>query len=298
MRIHTLLKTVPVLVLMTCLGHASLSLAQTPKEEEVDKFGLDASLGVLYGDWNYGDYDLDSRLGMVGLGAEVWFLGKKLGIGGNYISGDFDGEDVVSLEGTLISDPDDNFGSRKQMTHSQSREDIYAYAMWRPLSFLVLEAGYKYLDYDFRSEVDLVSDARQYGTGLETQRSEARGFVLGLRAPLKLASNWTLALAGRWMPELQTEVQGTYAYALVLEDRTVSEQWTHNGTAEGIGAEAILEFHIPKEPVVLRLGYVFQKTESGSDVQRSWVDEGLGLPARDWLTDQFQGVLLGASFRF
>ena len=289
---------ISLLSLAALLGAAPLTWAQQSAPADVDNFGLDASLGVIYGDWSYGDYDLDSRLGMVGLAAEIWFAKKKLGIGGTYISGDFDGEDVVSLEGTIISDPDDDFGSRKQMTHAQSREDIYVYAMWKVLPFLTLEVGYKYLDYDFQSKVDLVSDARQYGTGMESLRSEARGFLLGLRLPVKIASNWTIALAGRWMPELQTEVQGSYSYDLMLEMRMVSEEWTHNGTAEGVNAEAIVEFRVPNEPIVLRLGYVYQWTDSTSGVEPSWVDEGLGQPARDWLPDRFQGGLLGATFRF
>lgn len=288
--------TLGILVLLLALGGPAR--AQTSKEEKVDNFGLDASLGVLYGDWKYGDYNLDSRLGMVGLGAEVWFSKKRFGIGGTYVSGDFDGEDVVSLEGTIIADPDENFGSRKQMTHAQSREDIRAYALWRALPFLILELGYQYLDYDFRSAIDLVSDARRYGGGLDTQRSEARGLLLGLRAPLSLGEHWTLSVAGRYVPELHTEVQGSYSYELAFEMRTVSEKWTHNGTAKAIGGEVILEFQVPGEPMVLRLGYVYQWSESKSEVDRSWVDQALGLPERDWLSDRFQGGLLGATFRF
>jgi hypothetical protein len=298
MSIHDIKSIIGALALIAFAMPLGAARAQEAKPEPVDNFGLDAALNVLYGDWDYGDYDLDSRLGMVGLAAEVWFFQKRLGVGGNYISGDFDGEDVVSLEGTILSDPDEDYGSRKQMTHAQSREDIYVYAMWKALPFLILEAGYKYLDYDFRSDVDLVSDARLYGNGMETQRSQSKGLIVGLRAPVEFADHWTISLAGRWMPDLQTEVQGSYVYDLPLEDRTIDEDWTHNGTAEGVNAEAVLEYQVPGEPIVLQLGYVYQWTDSTSDVERSWVDQGLGQPARDWLSDRFQGGVVGVKFRF
>jgi hypothetical protein len=262
------------------------------------KVALRASLDYYYGDWKLGPFDLDPRIGMIGPRLDLYFLEGKLGTGVRYVSGDFDGTETVAVPDPSYGSVRDNYNSRKEMSLNQSREDVYLYAMVNPLKWLGLELGYRYLDFQLNGGVDLVSDNRAYGSGSESLRSEARGAVLGARVHVPFKNHWAIFLNGQAMPWLDTEVKGSYTYDLVMEERTLQEDWARNGNAVGLYGEAALEFTIPGEPVALRLGYIYSRTESDEDVEPTWVDDSLGQTSRDWQEEEFQGVVLGAKFLF
>jgi hypothetical protein len=278
-----------LLIAVPCLAQ------HTPTERKV---ALHASLDYYYGDWNQGQFDLDPRIGMIGPQVDLLFLGGEFGIGARYLSGDFDGFETISVPDPSVPVLGETYNSRKEMSLDQSREDVYVYAAFHPLSWLGLEAGYKYLDYKLATSLNLVSDLRPYGDGTESYRSEARGAALGARVRVPLHARWTLSVAGLAMPWLDTQMSGAYDYKLELEERSVSEDWSRNGKAIGLYGEGMLEFMVPGEPVALHLGYVYQYVETDDDVDVTWVDKSLGQSARDWQKDRFHAVLLGARFLF
>lgn len=288
--------TILALGVIAMLSLAAAAAAQSDMAGR--KVALRASLDYYYGDWNQGSFDLDPRIGMIGPQVDVYFLEGKLGTGVRYISGDFDGYESVSVPSESFGTVSETFGSRKEMTLDQSREDVYVYAIFHPLSWLGLQAGYKYLDYQLSSGINLVSDVRSYGAGSESYRSEARGAVLGASITIPVRTRWALLLTGQAMPWLDTEVRGSYSYELAFEDRRLADDWSRNGNAVGWYGEAALEFSFPGEPVALHLGYVYQRVDSDEDVDPTWVDDSLGQGARDWQKEEFSAMMLGVKFRF
>lgn len=280
-----------VLVLSAASGHGQ----STPPEPRVS---IQATLDYHYGDWDQGRMDLDPRIGMVAPDVEIWFPRGKLGLGFRYVSGDFDGAERFALPDGSIPSGSDTFGSRKEMTLDESREDVRLMVLYRPKPWFVLQAGYEYLEFEQGAMLDLVSTVGTYGSGRESYRSQARGPALGAKLNLPVRGPWSLVLSGVAMPWLRTEVRGSYEYALMLEDRMLAEQWARNGDARGFSGEGALQFDVPGEHIALRLGYVYQRIESEDEIQPTWVDLSLGQESRDWREDRYHGATFGAVFRF
>jgi hypothetical protein len=235
---------------------------------------------------------------MVASDLRVWLPGRKMGVALRYLSGDFDGTETVRIpDGGSVTEAS-SFGSRKEMSLGQSREDVQLQALFRPLSWITLSAGYRYLEFQMVAKLDLVSDVRTYGEGMESYDSTARGPLVGAELDLPIRPRWSLHLGGQAMPWMHTKVNSSYSYMLALEDRTLAEEWVSNGSAEGYAADASLEFMFPGDRVALRFGYVYQRVNSRKDVEPSWVDQMLGQEARDWRTDRYQGFAASSIFQF
>jgi hypothetical protein len=242
--------------------------------------------------------DLDSKIGMVAPGIRILLPGQKLGIAFRYLSGDFDGSQTVPIPDGSIAPPEISYGSRKEMTLSQSREDVQLQALYRPFGWITLSAGYQYLELQTECMLDLVSDVRTYGSGTEFYGSKARGVMLGTEFYIPLFSSWTLQLIGQATPWLDTTVTSNYLYMLPLEESALGEEWVHNGKAEGYLGSAALQFLFPSQNVALKLGYVYQEVRSTDDVSPTWVDLRLGQEARDWRTNRYQGFSGSVVFYF
>jgi hypothetical protein len=263
-----------------------------------DGLQIQAAIEYQYGDEDQGRMDLDPKLGMVAPDLRVWLPGRTMGVALRYLSGDFDGTETVRIpDGGSVTGAS-NFGSRKEMSLSQSREDVQLLALFRPRSWVTLSAGYRYLEFQMMAKLDLVSDVRTYGEGMESYDSTARGPMVGMNLDLPIRPRWSLHLGGQAMPWMHTKVNSGYSYTLTLEDRMLAEEWVANGSAEGYAVDAGLEFMFPGDRVALRFGYVYQRVNSRKDVEPSWVDEMLGQEARDWRTDRFQGFAASSIFQF
>jgi hypothetical protein len=272
-------------------------VAQEEADEAVGML-IEASIEYQYGDQNQGAVDLDSKIGMVAPGIRILLPGQKLGIAFRYLSGDFDGSQTVPIPDGSIAPPEISYGSRKEMTLSQSREDVQLQALYRPFGWITLSSGYQYLELQTECMLDLVSDVRTYGSGTEFYGSKARGVMLGTEFYIPLFSSWTLQLVGQATPWLDTTVTSNYLYMLPLEESALGEEWVHNGKAEGYLGSAALQFLFPSQNVALKLGYVYQEVRSTDDVSPTWVDLRLGQEARDWRTNRYQGFSGSVVFYF
>ena len=274
-----------------------VALAQEEADEDLGML-IEASLEYQYGDQDQGPIDLDSKIGMVAPGIRILLPGQKFGIAFRYLSGDFDGSATVPIPDGSIAPPEISYGSRKELTLSQSREDVQLQALFRPFKWFTLTAGYQYLELQTDCMLDLVSDVRTYGGGTEFYGSKARGAVLGAEFDIPIYSSWTLELVGQATPWMDTTITSNYLYMLPLEEGALGEEWVHNGNAEGYLGSAALQFRFPSQSVALKLGFVYQEVRSTDDVEPTWVDLRLGQEARDWQTNRYQGFSGSVVFYF
>ena len=257
------------------------------------KLRLDVDVRYYYGQWQWGDYEMTPRAGQAGPDVRVHLPGGRWSLGTSYLSGDFSAAGASPL-----SDP--RFRSRKNFAVEDGREELVLDLEFRPLGWLGVAAVYRFSQYELVSDVQLNSDQRLYGTGVERVVNEARGWGLSVRPRLPVHRQVTFSGELSLFPELSGEAAGRYQYQMLFDDNELDSRWFGRSSPRGFAGRGELTYALTGIPISLSAGFFFEQLHDRDPAEAGWLEDQLGgqTPGRSWLDDDFRGITARAGFTF
>ena len=278
------------LLLFLLLSMSASAEAATAKSQ---KLKLAVNVRYYYGHWRWGDFKMTPRAGIAGPDLRLEMIDGRLAVTSAYFSGSFSASGAISLA-------DNRFHSRKNFDLSDNREAFEFGLEFRLQENVGLVLIYQLTQYDLEAEIELHSDQRLYGSGLETAINETRGLGLGLRPRLKLRRNISLSGEFLYFPRLTAKAAGSYQYRMLYRGGDLDERWFGDTHANGFNTRGELTYSLANVPVSLSLGYFYQRLDESESSPPGWLDQYLAgqSGSQSWHRDRFQGFTARAGFIF
>ena len=278
---------------MLCLPILLAAAAGSATGGDEGRMRLDVDVRFYYGQWHWGDYEMTPRAGQAGPDLRLHLPGDRWSLGTSYLSGDFSAAGAAPLV-------DPVFRSRKNFAVEDGREELMLDLEYRPFDWLGLAAVYRFSQYELVSEVQLNSDQRFYGTGIEHVVNEARGWGMSMRPRLPVHRALTLSGEVTFFPELKGEAAGRYQYQMLFNDSELDARWFGRSAPRGFTGRGELTYALSEIPISLSAGFFYQQLHDRRPSGSGWMEDHLGgqTQSRSWLDDDFRGLTTRAGFGF
>jgi len=251
---------------------------------------FDVDVRYLYGDWHWGDSQMRSATGLAGPEAR-FILGDRWSARLTYLTGDFAAVGAVPLD-------DPVYHSRRNYSLDDRRETLDAAFEFHPLPFLTAALIYRFARYEHASRIELDSDQRLYGEGLESTVAELSAWGLGVRSRIRLVEGLHLGGEAAWFPRVRTEASGRYQFTMLYRSDRLDERWYGQFEPTGLRAGAEITYDLDVLPATLATGYLVERFDDDDARREGWLSDYLAGGGRDWRKDHLQGVTLRAGFHF
>ncbi len=262
---------------------------RAPAETPVLQFDVDVR--YLYGDWHWGGVEMRSVAGLAGPQARLAIDEGRWSAQVAYLTGDFAAVGAIPLDDAV-------YHSRKNYDLDDRRETFDAAFEFRPRPELAVALVYRFARYEHAARIELDSDQRLYGDGLESTVAESAAWGVAVRPQVPLLRRLRLEGEVAWFPRVRTEASGRYEYTMFYRSDRLDERWYDRFEPTGLRVAAEITYPLSVLPATLSAGYLHERFDDTSAHSTGWLSDYLASGARDWRKDRFQSVTLRAGFRF
>lgn len=270
---------------------ALAGLLRAPAWGAAPDLRLDVDVLYLYGRWRWGDFEMNSEAGLAGPQARLSLLEGRWSARAAYLTGDFAAVGAVPLDDPL-------YHSRKNYDLDDRRETFEAALEYRPRPVAGVALVYRFARYDHEARVELDSDQRAYGDGVEETVAESSAWGLAVRSRLPAVLGFRVEAEVAWFPRVRTEASGHYGYTMYYRTDRLDERWYARFEPTGLRGVVEVAYPLRLLPATLSLGLLHERFADDDAVRRGWLTDYLASGGRDWRKDRLQGVALRAGFRF
>jgi hypothetical protein len=267
-----------------------LGLLSLPAAAPAGELQFDVDVRYLYGDWRWGDAKMRTEAGVAGPEARLVFAdlwSARL----SYLTGDFAAVGAVPL-----ADP--VYHSRRNYDLSDRRETFDAALEFRPIKSLGIALVYRFARYEHDAVIQLDSDQRLYGEGVESTIAELSAWGLAARSELPLVHGLRLLSEAAWYPYARTEASGHYEFNMLFRPDSLDERWYGRFEPTGLRATVEIRHELSSLPATISAGWLHERFDDAAAKQSDWLSDYLVGGGRDWRKDYLQGVTLRAGFHF
>ena len=251
---------------------------------------LHVDVRYLYGNWRWGGVESRSVAGLAGPQARLAIGEGRWSVRVAYLTGDFAAVGAIPLD-------DPVYHSRKNYDLDDRRETFDAALEFRPKPGLCVALVYRFARYEHAARIELDSDQRLYGDGLESTVAESAAWGVALRPEIPLLRGLRFEGEVAWFPRVRTEASGRYEYTMFYRSDRLDERWYDRFEPTGLRVGAEITYPLTILPASLSAGYLYERFDASAHTT-GWLSDYLVSGGRDWREDRFQSVTLRAGFRF